>query len=264
MKLKYNLANYLEFYKSDVENKKEPKFFELILVLGVITLCLANVYAQKVITVFDHNISMSGIIFPFTFLFLILINEVYGHQKCGRAVVAMLCGQFIFLLCLWQFSLISTPSLTKASAMETDSLRIAFGNYSNVIIGSMLAVGFSFYFFSILNSWLKVKLCRLNPFLRFLLSVGIAKVILVITAYTFNLWDIVTLKQLIVICVNTWFIKMIIAIFIILISAPLIKQLKRIDREDTYDLDVSYNPIKLYSDDSKGINLYEAIQRRES
>lgn len=260
MKLPPHILYYVECYTPSAHSR-ESNFYEIILVLGTITLSLANVFAKKVITIFGVKVALSGVIFPFTFLFLAIINEIYGHQRCGRAIVAMLIGQFFFLLLLWQFSLIPFPALTESSDMINQSLLNAFGLYKQVILGSMLAVSVSFYFFSILNSYLKIKLCEFSPVLRFLISSGISKFLLVVAAYSMNLWKVVTLAQLVQICAWTWLLKMFIAFFVVTLSIPIISKLKNIEKIDIYDIDTSFNPIKLYSSNNAGLNLYETIEQ---
>lgn len=260
MRLAQNLETYLARYNAKDSLAKESKVYEILLCLCMVTLNLANVFAKKLITVGGMHIVLSGLIFPFTFFFLIIINEVYGHQKCGRSIIALLISQLIFLLIVWQLSLVSSPHLTATSDSISQGLHHAFGAYGQVILGSMSAVALSYYFFSVVNSKLKVMLCRHNIVVRFLISVGLAKAILVLVAYTMNLWGVVPLPQLIQICFNTWLIKMVLAIGIISLSIPIVSWISKVEELNTYDINASYNPLALFSDTSRGRNLFNTIQ----
>lgn len=240
------------------EERKQYKLFDFYFSAIITLLCLANTYGHKIIHVFsDFNVAASGIIFPLSFIFLIIISEVYGHKKCGQTIAIAITSQLFFIFSLWAIAHAPSPLLSSTQISINQAYYTIYSQYKEMILGSLLGISFAFYFFSVSNSLLKVKICKLNIYMRTLISLAFSKAFLVIVAYFINFWGIISTHQIAIICINTWILKMIMAIFSLLIAIPIIKLTIKSERLNTYDINVNYNPLCLFSDNSKGINLYE-------
>ncbi len=237
---------------------REGTLYELYLGLAIVFMCLCNVYSKKAILISgSFYIAASGILFPIVFFFIIIINEVYGHKQCGKAISIILLCQLIFIISLWWSSLIPAPHISSKQIILNNAYSTIFSQYGQVVLGGMLGVGFALYFFSSTNSFLKIKLCSSNIYLRFLISIAFSKAILVIIAYFINFWGIVDTKDILKICLNTWIVKVLLSFASLFISIPIIKATKKRDKIDIYDIGVKYNPIYLYTNKSEGVNMYE-------
>ena len=235
------------------------KLYEIHIGMTLLFLLLANVTARKLIPICGgYDFALSGIFFGLSYLPLLLISDVYGHKKCARVVVIALVTQLTFLLILWISSNLGTTTPIKGEYTSSTYFSLYFGDYGKVIIGSMLAVALSYYFFAIITSWSKIKFCSYSLPIRFFISVGVSKLILVFVAYPINLYgEYSSLIGILKICIITWLIKMMIALVIVIISAYISPIIRKIERKSTYDIGVKYGLRYIYSLKNGGVNLYD-------
>ena len=242
--------------------------YEFTLCLSILCLFLANVFAQKIIPIYgDIKIAMSGIFFGLSFLPLSVLNEVYGYKKSARAIISILICQFLFISLLCVSSRIDNSSILLGGQLsESKALFVAFGDYYKVLMGSCLAVAISYFFFSILNSWLKVRFCSYPFPVRFILSTGISKFLLVAIAYPINLYGMYsTFWEIFLICLSTWVVKIIIALLVLFLASIIIPIVKKVEKRSHYDINVNFNPLKVYRDDHSGHNLFNGeIREKEN
>lgn len=223
----------------------------LTVLLSLMHVC--NVMAFKVIRIFGFDIAFSGFLFPLCSLFLLALNESYGHQETGKVILLMLLGQSILLLIIpLGVSIPSPPGLA-----VTEAYRNLYHGLWKVFISSNLAVGLSYYFVSFFNSYMKVWLLKRHKINRFLLTMGISKAILVLASYPINFYGLLSWPHIFQICVNTWIFKMLISLPLLMMLPGLLKLNVLIDKVDVFDYRVSYNPLRLYAPHQSGVNMYE-------
>lgn len=234
---------------SITKSYKLPIYY-LTILISIMHIC--NVLAFKVVSLFGIQMAMSGFVFPLAFYFLTALSESYGHKEAQRAIAMVLIAQTILLVGISILVYIPSP-LNVASTQLYYEL---FSSLWRLLISSTLAVGLSFYFSSYSNSRLKIWLLGKHKIIRFIVANGIGKAILVSITYPINFYGILEFQQIMVICVNTWIYKMIIASTISYTIIPLIKFNKKVDKVDMYDLQAAYNPLKSFSIKQSGVNMY--------
>ncbi len=235
--------------KNYVPNYRLPLIYTTILV-AIMNIC--NVMAFKVLDLFGFYIAMSGFLFPTSFYFLSALNESYGHRETEKAILMVMIAQNILLLVISIAVRAPSPLHVHTTQLYLD----LYGKLWKVFISSNLAVGFSFYFSSLFNSRLKVWLLGKKKIIRFIVSTGIAKFILVSISYPINFYGILPVKQIFMMCLNTWIFKMIAALILSQLVPPLVRMNKKIDKVDIYDINISYNPLNLYKVSDSSNNMY--------
>jgi len=165
----------------------------------------------------------------------------------------VLLGQSLLLLIVPLSVKLPSPNNQAIS----ESYNYLFSGLWKVFFSSNIAVGLSYFFNSALNSKLKIWLLGRRKFTRFIFANGISKAILVFVSYPINFAGIMNWSEILTICINTWMFKMSIAVFAIYLVNPLVRLNHIIDHIDVYDIDTSYNPLRLYEERFQGINMYE-------
>ena len=242
----------------------KESLYELHIACVVFLLLLANVFAKKVVPIYGgFDLALSGIFFGLTFLPLMLISDVYGYSRCAKVIIGALIAQFLFIILVWLCANIGYPSdATHQQIQSSNAFQSYFSSYGQVLLGSMVAVAISYYFFTLLNSWFKVRFCSFSLPIRFLISVGISKLLLVFIAYPINLIGMYSsFWQILKICLTTWVIKMFLAIIVLFIAWILVPIVRRVEEKSTFDIGVEYSPLKLLNKNSSSCNFYEAENR---
>lgn len=232
-----------------IPDYKLPLIYTTILV-AIMNIC--NMMAFKVLNLFGFTIAMSGFLFPTSFYFLSALNESYGHRETEKAILMVMISQNIFLAIVSLAVRAPSPPGIHTTQLYLD----LYGNLWKVFISSNLAVGLSFYSSSLFNSRLKVWLLGKRKVIRFIVSTGIAKFILVSISYPINFYGIMPLKQILIMCINTWVFKMIAAVVLSQLVYPLVKINRKIDHVDVYDINISYNPLNVYRTENPPTNMY--------
>ena len=218
-------------------------------IISILHVC--NVMAFKIVTIFGHQLAFTGIFFTASFLILTALNETYGHVETERHILYLLIGQTILILSIAVIVRIDT-NLIMTSRLYYD----LYKNIWRLLISSNLAVGLSYYFTSLLNSKLKCCFLWKAALMRFLLANGIGSAILVFATYPINFYGLLTLTQILYVCINTWIFKMLSVSILLLAAKPLANINKKIDKIDIYDFDVLYSPTKMYTQGNYGRNSF--------
>lgn len=235
--------------KRCVPDYRLPLVYTTILV-AIMNIC--NMMAFKVLNLFGFYIAMSGFLFPTSFYFLSALNESYGHRETEKAILMVMIAQNILFLVVSLAVRAPSPPGVHTTQLYLD----LYSNLWKLFISSNLAVGLSFYSSSLFNSRLKVWLLGKGKVMRFIVSTGIAKFILVSISYPINFYGILPVNKILMMCISTWIFKMVAAFILSQFVYPLVKINRKIDQVDIYDINISYNPLRVYKTDSPPTNMY--------
>ncbi len=225
------------------------KFYGLLIGILVSILVTCDALSFKVINIFGYDIAVSGILFSFSFPLAAVATEVYGYKFAVRIVWIQLFSQFFF---------ITVVSLIIRLSSQHDIISILyFDLYKQlwrVLIASTIAVPISYFINNFLMSIIKVYYKGNHLIARTLVSNIIGAAILVSISYPINYYGIYSLHHIANIAFNTWLLKLILSIILLPISIILSFVLKKIEKTDFYDYGISYNPVKVFSNNDLGKN----------
>ncbi|HLB41613.1 MAG TPA: VUT family protein [Gammaproteobacteria bacterium] len=217
----------------------------------IVVILSCDALAFKTVNLFGHPLAASGLIFPLSFILISILAEVYGYAKSGRIIVTQLLCSFIFI------GIVNVLVLLNHASTIDSSYYLIYHSFWRVILGTLAGTPLAYFFTTMVLSRIKVTFA--NPFIfRFLVSNIVGKFLLVSITYPINFYHLHSVGFIISLILNTWLFKSCIAIIFAPIVLVLSAWVKRIEKLDTFDYGVSYNPANIFEEKQSGENLYHA------
>ncbi len=236
-----------------IERKNRSSWLLKIYIAALVTIMnICDITALKVVSFFGINIAMSGLLFPFSFILLSIITETYGYRETGRAVLIVLLSQNILLITLSVAVRLPSPSNTPIS----HEYYTLFSGIWRILVSGNIAIPIAFFFNSFSNSKLKVLLKGKKWAVRFLLTNSISKALLVFVSYPINFFGLLSIHDVLQLCLNTWLFKICFCIMTVWSIRLMSSMSTKLDSTDIYDINTDYRLTKLYSSKHAGINVY--------
>lgn len=228
------------------------KLYNLLCCVMVTILLACDVMAFKTISVFGMHFAASGLLFPFSFLIICILAEVYGYSLAGRVIWIQLTCSILFLALI---NILVIPDHRITSAFNIQYFQI-YHFFWRVIIASVIAVPLAYFVTDWIMSRFKLKNFWMSWFRRYIFANIAGKFIIVAIAYPINFSHIYSAPIIIKLILDTWIFKMGAAIVLSPIAWFLIPMIKKIEKLDTFDYGISYNPIRVFHDHEQGENRY--------
>lgn len=220
--------------------------------LMITVLLMCDALAFKVVSIYGHDFSASGLIFPLGFLLASVITEVYGFALAGRIIWVQLLCQALFILVINLFVLLPSPD----NSVTASHYFYIYHNLWRVLIAGTTALISAYFVNDIIMSKLKIYLSGNYFVTRFITSNAISTAILVSISYPINFYGLYSFNQIITIAFNTWIYKMLFAVLLFPLAILLANAIKKIEKLDYFDYGVSYNPMTVFSENIPGENKY--------
>ena len=237
--LVFNPIQNIKQVLSDI-NKKFPTFLTFLLMLYTTILMVSILIVYKVVKVGVAVFSVGTFIFPFLYIISDIIAEVYGFKTAKKLVIISFICELGFAFVLYLLAQISSNCIINNSACYhaiIDPLpRIALTNATATIVGSFINV-------YLISKW---KLMTKGKYfwLRSICSSLIGEAIFTVIAFSVYFAGKVSLNNLIVIVLSTYFIKIIYAAILAGPANILTNKLKEINNTKNIDHDLGYNPFQ--------------------
>ena len=228
------------------------KCYGLLVGFLVSILLTCDALSFKVISLFGHDVAVTGILFSLSFPVAAIATEVYGYHLAVRIVWIQICSQAFFIILISLIIRISS-SHDPMSALYFD----LYGGLWRVLLASTTAVPIAYFINDLLMSVIKIY-TKGNLFVsRILVSNIVGAAVLVTISYPINYYHIFPIKHIAEIAFNTWVFKIAIAAIALPFTVIASRLLKRVEKLDYYDYGISYNPMKAFNTDEKGKNLWK-------
>lgn len=225
------------------------KLYGLFVGLTVTIMISCDTLVYKVFDIFTLKITASGIIFSLCYLLSTITTEVYGYKLGGRIVWIIILCQSLFV------ALVNISSVFQINLnVISQNYHELFGQFWKVMIGTWISVPASYFCNSLIISRLKIYFGGRLFIIRYMVSSMIAQGILLLTAYPISLSSKYNTHDLINIISTTWGYKVIISIILLPLGVYLSNLVKKIEKTDYYDWNISYNPLCVFKDNNKQIN----------
>lgn len=225
------------------------KLYGLIVGLTVTIMIVCDTLVYKVLDIYGLKITASGIIFSLCYLLSTISTEVYGYKLGGRTVWIIVICQTVFVLLINLAAIIQIDQ--NAIAQNYYAL---FNEFWRVMIGTWISVPASYFCNGVIVSRLKIYFNGRWFIVRYVISAMVAQAVLLLTAYPISLSSKYTVSELANIILTTWSYKILMSIILLPAGIYLVNVIKRIEKTDYYDWQVSYNPLRVFGDSSAGIN----------
>lgn len=233
-------------HRSDVTTFK---LYGLIVGLTVTIMITCDTLVYKSIDIFDFKITASGIIFSLCYLLSTVSTEVYGYKLGGRTVWIIVICQTVYVVLVNIASLIQPNNHTISQQYYA-----LFHEFWRVMLGTWISVPVSYFCNGFIVSKLKVFFSGRFFIGRYLFSAAIAQGLLLLTAYPISLWNKYSFVDLTNIILTTWTYKIAVSVALLPLGVYLVNVVKRIERTDYYDWNISYNPLQVFKENNPEID----------
>ncbi len=220
--------------------KNLSPIFVLAGIIFTVCLVIANITAQKTITILGLSTTADIIIFPISYVINDLIAEVWGFKK-ARLVIWMGFLINFFIVIVFQLSILIPANefyshSTAFAQILGSTLRITSASFIAFLIGSFVNA----YVMSRMKIMQKGKGFSIRAIVSTLAGESIDSLFFFTIAFT----GLMPYSVVLIMTLHNAFIKTVYEILVLPLTSFLVKRVKKIEGVDVYDLDVSYNPFK--------------------
>jgi queuosine precursor transporter len=223
-----------------MKNSVSPVFM-LFGILFTACLLVSNILAIKIITIGSWAVPAGVIIFPISYIVNDVIVEIWGYRK-ARFVIWMGFGMMVLSNLMYQLA-VAIPAAPFWTNQE--SFAKVLESTPRIGLASIMAYLCGSFANAIVMSKMKIHSNGSNFSLRAILSTvageGLDSVIFIGVAFA----GIIPVKQLVVMALAQTFIKTAYEIIILPVTIIVVNKVKKVENENVFDTDISYNPFKL-------------------
>ncbi len=231
----------------------QPRFLWFLILSYCMVMVLANWFDARLIRVFFLNTDAGTLIFPLTYLLSDLITEIYGYQQARRAIWCGFLFNSIFILYAQIVIHFTSPDYAVINNNKFDEL---LAMNIRIVIASALSYLCAEPLNSFIMAKLKIYFSGHQLALRFVSSTFIASAVDSGIFGMIAFYGIVDNKNLLLLIVTMWLLKVIIEVIFLPISLYLTRKLKEIERLDIYDIKTHFTLFSLQVDYTKKDNRY--------
>lgn len=204
-------------------------------------LIVANIIEQKLIAIGPIQATAGLLIFPVSYIVNDLIAEVWGFKKARLIIWYGFLMNFL-VVGVFQLSILLPGS---ADFTHADAFDLVLGNTLRITVASFIA----FLCGSFLNAYVmsKMKILQqgkafsLRAIVSTLFGEGADSIIFFFIAF----YGLIPLKSILILILTQTAMKTAYEILVLPITNILVKKVKKIEKTDVYDYEISYNPLKI-------------------
>ena len=212
----------------------------LVTVLFTVCLIASNLFATKIFTVAGLNLPGAVVIFPISYILNDCLSEVWGFRK-ARLVIWMAFAMNLFVVLSGQLVVWLPPASFWDAAPHfnyvfTLAPRVYFASLMAFLAGSTLNA----YVLSRMKVASGGRHFSLRAILSSVAGEGLDSLVFMPVAFWGTPWKVLGAMMLAQVS-----IKILYEIVILPLTSAFVKYLKRVEKEDAFDENISYNPFKI-------------------
>ncbi|MGL4781253.1 MAG: queuosine precursor transporter [Bacteroidales bacterium] len=224
-----------------MENNKVSVPFMVMGIVFCVCLVVSNILETKLIQMGPITATAGLIVFPLSYIINDCIAEVWGFKKARLIIWAGFAMNFLAVMFI-QIAI----HLPGANFWEhQDAFATIFGSTPRIAVASLLA----FLVGSFLNAYImsKMKVMTKGKYfsLRAVVSTLIGESADSLVFFPIAFAGIVPVEELFLLIVTQAILKSAYEFLILPITLKVVNYVKRIDKSDVYDTDISYNVLKV-------------------
>lgn len=220
---------------------KNYKYFTSIAVFFVVILLISNIVSTKIVNIWWLTFDWGTIIFPLSYIFGDILTEIYGYKKTKK-IIRLWFFSSLLMSCIIYLVWILPADPTWWMQNEYQAI---LWYVPRIVIASLIAyIGWEFS-----NSYILAKLKILTKWkklwIRLISSTIVGQfidtILFVLIAFygTFDNWLLLTM------IISNYIFKVWIEIFFSPLTYKIINKFKKLEKEDYYDNDTNFNPLKI-------------------
>ncbi|MCP3965113.1 MAG: queuosine precursor transporter [Lentisphaerae bacterium] len=256
-KTAYNLGMCIGAFNTQnlnsVQLNHSFKLFNFLCVGYAILMIISNNLSLKLLSLGGFSIVGGFFVYPLTYILNFIISDVYGYKYARRCMQAVIIA-FIFFI----FSIILLLHIpTSEIGAFQQALNTLFSRQVRIFTASLSGFSISIFTSSYLLQKIKKRTQGRYLFVRVMSSLAVSEVFDIVIFCFIAFWGIWTFSQMIEFMVIAYLTRLLYeAILYPLITRPLIKKIKEIEKVDIVDINLSFNPLSLDVKYQDANNLY--------
>ncbi len=215
--------------------------FMLLGILFNVCLIASNLLETKVITIGPITATAGLIVFPISYIINDCIAEVWGFKKARLIIWTGFAMNFLTI----GFARLAIALPAASFWNGESSFNFVFGLAPRIAIASLLA----FLTGSFLNAYImsKMKVATRGKYfsLRAVLSTLIGETADSVLFFPIAFAGLIPARELLVMIGTQAFLKSLYEVLILPVTIHVVRYIKKIDGNDTYDRSISYNIMKI-------------------
>jgi hypothetical protein len=229
-----------------VKNKKKMKkqvsvAFMVAGLLFTVCLIVSNIIEQKLIQIGPIEATAGLLIFPISYIINDLIAEVWGYRKARLIIWYGFLMNFIAVI-IFRLSIMVPGS---ANFTHADAFNLVLSNTMRITLASFAA----FLVGSFLNAYVMSKMKILQKgrgfSIRAIVSTLIGESADSIVFFSLAFYAVIPNADLLVLVATQTAMKTVYEILVLPFTNIIVKWVKKKEEVDTFDNDISYNPLNL-------------------
>lgn len=226
--------------------KKVSIPFLWLAVTFCVCLIISNIFVPRTWQVWGLPIQLTGgvVIFPVSYIINDCLTEVYGYRK-SRLVIWMGFALAVFVAVMSQIVCLLPEPMYEDNREIAHSFNSLFQLVPRTTVASLLA----YFFGSTANAWVmsKMKVASKGKGFgwRAVLSSVVGELADSVVFFPVVFFGVMPWIGILNIMLTQVLVKTLYEIVILPVTSRFVNYLKKLEGEDTYDWNISYNPFKL-------------------
>jgi uncharacterized integral membrane protein (TIGR00697 family) len=210
-------------------------------ILFCVALVVSNFLETKIISLGPITATAGLLVFPISYIINDCISEVWGYRKACFIIWIGFAINFL-VACLTQLAIkIPSPDFWEGE----DSFNFVFGLNVRIVIASLCAFLVGSFLNALVMSKMKISSKGQHFSLRAVVSTlaGESADSLIFFPIAFS--GLLSVNELLLMMVTQASLKSLYEIIILPLTVQIVKYVKKIEGNDIYDEDISFNPFKI-------------------
>lgn len=220
---------------------KVSVLFMLMCILFVVCLISANLLEAKVVNVFGLTFTAGMIVFPISYIINDCVTEVWGYRKAGILIWSGFAANFLVIL----FAKIAVMLPAASFWQGEEHFNFVFGLAPRIAFASLLAFLTGSFINAYVMSRMKVMSDGRHFSLRAVLSTIFGESADSIVFFPIAFAGLMPARELFVMMVTQVVLKSMYEVVILPVTIKVVKLVKKVEGDDVYDKNISYNIFKL-------------------
>jgi uncharacterized integral membrane protein (TIGR00697 family) len=215
--------------------------FMLLGILFNICLITSNLLETKVIQVFGITATAGLMVFPLSYIINDCIAEVWGFKKARLIIWSGFASNFLLII----FSQLSVLIPAAPFWEGEEAFNFVFGLAPRVAIASLFAFLTGSFINAYVMSRMKVASQGKNFSVRAIVSTLAGESADSLIFFPIAFLGLVPFHELLIMIGTQAFLKSLYEVFILPVTIRVVKYIKKVDGQDVYDMNTSYNILKM-------------------
>lgn len=220
------------------------RYFDLIVGVFVTALITSNLVSAKVAQIGPFKLGCGIFVFPISYIFGDVLTEVYGYARSRRVIwIGFFCGVLTSVVFVVADVMPPAPDWHGQSAFHA-----ILGQLPRVVAASLVAYVTGEFFNSFVLAKLKVLTKGKHLWVRTIGSTLVGQGVDSAVFYPLAFYGLWTTATVVDVAWHNYLIKVAVETLFTPLTYVVVNFLKRAEREDVFDTNTNFNPLKMSSD----------------